>query len=246
MDPTVSTTLFGMGSTSMIADLPRVAMSSFCVGRSRISQGIWYSPVGKTSHECTYCEFCINNGCIPVDQVYKIDPSIIRNCNCDCLNMSSHPLLRGLECPKCMSEGEGMMRCASCGTCKNCNGVTPYVGQSYCTGCSWKLESCHECGEPIKDGNEYVKDINDICEERITRSKDQIKRSTPPEDRWIKYHQGQIKSMEETQKKLSELYTGKSKKETLEMIIKGRSEIHIYKLKLINIEVKKLSLHLMN
>jgi len=40
-----------------------------CVGHERISLGNWYCPKGKTPQECTYCEYCIQNGCIPLNDV---------------------------------------------------------------------------------------------------------------------------------------------------------------------------------
>ena len=47
-------------------------MENCCVAERRISIGTWYVPNGQTAAQCTYCQYCINNGCISIDSVYKI------------------------------------------------------------------------------------------------------------------------------------------------------------------------------
>ena len=56
-----------------------------CPGRHRINNGNWFVPPNKTTKECTYCEWCIEHGCVDIKSVNKVDGPLIL-CNCDCTN----------------------------------------------------------------------------------------------------------------------------------------------------------------
>lgn len=116
-----------------------------CVGDTRISFGKWYSPTGKTPQECTYCEWCVQNGCISMDDIHDI--GAVTGCNCDCVNKANHEHIKKYVCATCKAEGSMIMNCM-CGTCTsiNCNHYTPSSGMKYCNGCSAIFGKCVYCG----------------------------------------------------------------------------------------------------
>ena len=118
-------------------------LSDCCVGNLFLSVGNWYTPIGKTPQECTYCEYCVNNGCITKDEIYKLDA--VGNCNCDCPAQKNHPRLKGYTCQK-HSRGD-MLSVCMVGTCKNCKGWTSTTAKQYCDGCSAILNLCMYCGQ---------------------------------------------------------------------------------------------------
>jgi hypothetical protein len=69
--------------------------------------------------------------------------------------MSNKP---GLVCPKCSNTRRTLI--SSCGRCKQCHAMTPYMADYYCGPCSHKLEACYECGQPIQDGTVYLEDVD--------------------------------------------------------------------------------------
>ena len=139
-----------------------------CVGAYRINYGSWYVPKGKISGECTICQFCVNNNCIDLNDYIKLDEPV-GNCNCDCPYQNNHPHLKGLKCPVCHAKSLDMGSCNQVkGECKICHSWIPDVDYSYCNKCSIEFQSCYECGEKIKNGNEYLEMIKNIIEERVS------------------------------------------------------------------------------
>ena len=70
-------------------------MSTTCVGDFRLRVGNWYVPNGKTPQECTYCEWCIRNGCININETTLLELDCnMTGCNCDCPKQADHPKLK--------------------------------------------------------------------------------------------------------------------------------------------------------
>lgn len=126
---------------------PQIDLSKYtinaCVGNTRINFGKWYSPIGKTSVECTYCEWCVANGCVDIKDVY--DVCTVRNCNCDCPNKKDHEKIKEYTCEK---HNRCIMSCDT-GTCEmpNCEIYTCSGMAKYCAGCSAIFGICEVCGE---------------------------------------------------------------------------------------------------
>jgi hypothetical protein len=114
-----------------------------CVGDTRISFGKWYSPTGKTPQECTYCEWCLENGCISMDDVYEIGD--VTGCNCDCVNKANHEHIKEYVCTACKAKG-GMIMMCQIGTCSTCTHYTSNIGMKHCKGCSAIFSRCKYCG----------------------------------------------------------------------------------------------------
>lgn len=117
-----------------------------CVGSHKIRFGKWYTPNDKQPAECTYCEWCIRNGCIDVLETYLVE-GVEGQANCDCPNQSTHEKIKSYVCEKCQKKG-GVMNCAL-GRCKmpGCRGYTSSMGKPYCKGCSAIFHKCEYCGE---------------------------------------------------------------------------------------------------
>jgi hypothetical protein len=113
-----------------------------CVGKARINFGKWYTPNGTERGKITYCEWCLNNGCTTLDQVYDIGE--VTRCNCDCPNQESHPQIGRVACAKHL-EG-GLMTC-DIGKCKKCGHWTSSGCIDYCNGCSFTYQICYVCGQ---------------------------------------------------------------------------------------------------
>lgn len=167
-----------------------------CVGKTRINFGKWYCPHDKTPEEFTYCEYCYNNGCVDKSTVYDLQETLDNlteapNCNCDCPNQESHPLLSAIMCPICEISSYGMMQCCACGNCKKCGILTPYSGECYCIGCSYQLKACYDCGESVKDGNTYIPEIEELVIKLIEREKG-LMENMVQDDKWAKYLENSI------------------------------------------------------
>ena len=137
-------------------------MATCCVGLHRVNNGTWYVPNGKTKEQCTYCEWCVKNGCVEEKDVSQISGSI-RDCNCDC--NKKHPHIVKLICPFCTVNQINTCSLAMCSKCKNC-GIIHGSG-THCVGCSYQLKICGDCGQPIKTGDEYISIIKEFVEKRI-------------------------------------------------------------------------------
>lgn len=179
-----------------------------CVGNIRIRFGTWYVPKGKTPQECTYCEYCVENGCIPKSEVNPMieEP---KGVNCDCPKQIVHLTLKAPECPICQIR-DSILRFSSCGSCSNCHRETPYIGQKYCAGCALQLNSCYECGQEIKDGNSYLEEIEAVLDRRINKMK---KMKVSDED-----IQKGINRLNEIRIRMIQRLSNKSKDEVCQMV----------------------------
>lgn len=116
-------------------------------------------------------------------------------------NFQNHPLIGTLECLSCILKGSVYCaRIATCGLCSNCNGQTPYSGQKYCSGCSWELKACHECGAAIMSGNDMLKS----AEGKYDKLREKLKR-----------YDSEIETLTESYKNLIYKYTDKTKDEII-------------------------------
>src|ERR1700744_257353 len=66
-----------------------------CPGRTRISDGKWYVPIGRTHMEATYCEECMIKGYFDV-KLTTLVQFPLENCNCDC-NHDAKVIFNNLE-----------------------------------------------------------------------------------------------------------------------------------------------------
>jgi hypothetical protein len=187
-----------------------------CVGDTPINFGNWYCQNGKTAEDCTYCEYCVNNKCIDVSQLYKLSDSTY-HCTCDCPKKHSHPKLFCYFCPKCEIERFGMEPPKAGGACKKCKFQTPLANQAYCASCSIQLKSCYECGLAIKDGNSYITDV----ELSISKHVQEIK-NFMIKDKDGKYQQQYLKTIEMLTSQLQkarELFANKTSEQMCVAII---------------------------
>ena len=114
-----------------------------CVGGTRINFGTWYSPIGKQPTDCTYCEWCVKNQCIKMDEVYDVGK--VTSCNCDCPNQLDHPFIQKYDCGQ--HEKGGLTTCdmRQCKLCKQ------WIAKGeYCNECSAVFQVCYECGADAK------------------------------------------------------------------------------------------------
>ncbi len=194
-----------------ISLIPNENLEKYCVGSIRVSYGKWYSPNGQTPQDCTYCNFCIENGCIPRSEVWQLTEPV-KNCNCDCPKQKQHPRIKEIQCPTCRVKQIGRLRCATCGTCSHCQCQTSYIGQKFCSGCSWLLNSCKECGQEIQDGNFYIEAIK----KKIEKLK--AKLSEYPISGYPDLAQKQSVMYDEILKNAIQEYSGKSRDEILRLL----------------------------
>lgn len=116
---------------------------SACTGQFRVHHGKWTVPKGSTAEECTYCEWCVTNGCIQLEEGYTTRHDL-HNCLCDCPIKQSHASIQVYNCGGHEDEiGMCMM-----GTCKACckQNATPSSAEDYCQACSALFGICEVCG----------------------------------------------------------------------------------------------------
>jgi len=127
-----------------------------CVGELRIASGLWYTPIGKTPQECTYCDWCIKNGCMSINDVYQLDK--VFGCNCDCPHQKTHGTLEPYICPDHQNNVIqcGYCHCLECGMYQllhhdengHCCQLPPESkGIQYCSLCSAFDGICQFCGK---------------------------------------------------------------------------------------------------
>ncbi len=143
-----------------------------CIGSAKVGFGKWYTPIGLTTSQCTYCEFCYNNGCIDKSNVYEatnIKPNkynSLTNCNCDCPNQSNHERVVPIKCPFCNIEAECLL--CGAGKCQDCETAVPYFFYKLCDGCSYRNKSCYRCGNDINTGNSYITSVKGYIEDKYS------------------------------------------------------------------------------
>lgn len=159
-------------------------MNSYCIGDFIINYGIWHRL--KKCEKCTYCDFCVRNGCIESSKVCLVK-DVSKENSCCCKNQ--HPPLFELVCPICSINKIGAcLKCIFCSCnldqipdrkylekiycsicsdnpdnvysyCQLCRKMCSYLKQTYCCKCSIFLKSCYYCGTKIKTGNEYIAEL---------------------------------------------------------------------------------------
>lgn len=116
-----------------------------CIAHRQLSFGKWYSPNGKKPNEFTYCEWCVNNGCVDIKDVY--DVGVVKGCNCDCANRRTHIPLEKYLCDEHKKGGGIMLSIMGTCTMPNCGVYTPHRSNKYCFGCSAIFAVCEVCGK---------------------------------------------------------------------------------------------------
>lgn len=114
-----------------------------CTGHFRVHRGKWTIPKGMTPQQCTYCEWCVTNQCVQLEEGYTVKQDL-SNCLCDCPFKDSHASIQLYNCGKHEdSIGLGMM-----GTCRLCfrRNTTASSLEKYCGACSALFGICEVCG----------------------------------------------------------------------------------------------------
>lgn len=151
---------------------PRMKMDC-CTGPFRNNYGTWYVPNGMTKEQCTYCEWCVDNGCYDKNDMKLVTDANGYTFNCDCKREHTH--IVSIMCPECyVQEMEGMGHLAACGKCVNCGNYTPYGGIKYCPSCSYISRKCHQCCINIKSGNDYLEMITKFIEDKIKSNNERL------------------------------------------------------------------------
>jgi len=115
-----------------------------CVGDTRISFCKWYVPIGKSSTEFTYCEWCFNLGCINSQDIKDTyNSGELLQCNCDCIN--NHVKITKYLCHKHYGENSISNGQRKCKTPK-CKILTSSKRNTRCQGCSAIFGICEICG----------------------------------------------------------------------------------------------------
>jgi predicted nucleic acid-binding Zn ribbon protein len=129
--------------------------SNFCPGKYRPCETqTWYFSKEKPYGKVTYCQFCVNFGCISKDNLEEV-PS--NTCNCDCPNTNAH--LKNMwqvipyVCESCAhseidAKNTEHRKCLACS--RNIN-----WGTNYCDYCSSKDAHCLICGTAVEPDNSY-------------------------------------------------------------------------------------------
>lgn len=114
-----------------------------CTGRFHVHKGRWTVPPGKTPHDCTYCEWCVANQCVPKEPGAKVYTNLT-NCCCDCPQKAEHASIQPYNCGK----HEGLIGHNVVGTCQACHRreSTSSSAERYCEACSALYNLCGVCG----------------------------------------------------------------------------------------------------
>ncbi len=150
-----------------------------CPGKNiSINFGTWFYPINSKPSECTICEYCVKNGCVDKSTMQKINYTILdyvtyiftkkqKLISCDCDNKLRHAVMMPLLCPYCEVKFSDYSCTSTCGICKRCHQEISLESNTYCTGCSFFLNSCYSCGEEITHGNIYIDQIKKLTGNNI-------------------------------------------------------------------------------
>jgi hypothetical protein len=205
-----------------------------CVGKTNVSFGQWYCPIGKESSQFTYCEYCYENGCVDKSAVYEVKSTESNKYilfNCDCPNQSHHETIVPLKCPSCNLEKSECFICA-CGTCATCGIQISLSAFKLCDGCSYRYNACHKCGNKIIDGNSYIKNIENYIKDRLDefdayskiisdRQKENgfIDEIDGPQ---IKFNESHKKDYQESLECIKKMYANKNADDMIQILIDER------------------------
>lgn len=117
--------------------------SKLCPGKYRVNHGRWYTPSGKSVKECTYCEWCVTNGCVDPAEGYTINDNLLR-CLCDCPVKETHQSAVPHTCLTHWNQ----LHTPVLGTCRKCRrpDSTRCSTIQYCDDCSVSFGICTVCG----------------------------------------------------------------------------------------------------
>lgn len=153
---------------------------TFCNGRIPLKSCDWWVPNRVKPEDFTYCNWCVENGCIDKSEVTKLQDKEI-TCNCDCpTDHENRPIV--LICTTCkikfgyryinqfddiFLKDEIVSTIFSTNKqCRNCS--INNNNNCYCDFCSYTTNHCAECGENLKNGDEYISDAAALVE-RISK-----------------------------------------------------------------------------
>ena len=114
-----------------------------CPGEFRVHRGKWATPKGMTPQQCTYCEWCVTNQCVQLEEGYTVNYNL-GNCLCDCPIKHSHASIQVYDCG---NHAQSIGLCLM-GTCESCHrkGTTTSSVEKYCDACSALYSMCKICG----------------------------------------------------------------------------------------------------
>ena len=105
-------------------------MANQCVGDCVVPTGKWYGRIDDDD-ENTYCEYCIENGCVSIveDKLIEVTEDYDGGYSCDCPKRHEHPRMKLDCCPGSTS--------IDCGTWY----TPPGKSVEECTYCEWCVEN---------------------------------------------------------------------------------------------------------
>ncbi len=114
-----------------------------CTGDFRVGRGKWVIPRGMTPQQCTYCEWCITNKCVQLEEGYTVKQNL-NGCLCDCPVKHTHGSIQIYNCGK----HNGLFGLCDLGRCRACfrDAVTESSAYLYCGACSASFGICEVCG----------------------------------------------------------------------------------------------------
>jgi len=125
-----------------------------CPGRFRVNRGKWYTPIGKTPRDVTYCEWCIDVGkCVQLADGFTVNEQL-NQCLCDCPVKDYHDSIKPYTCETHLSVlgGRAMDTCQVCWR----TGSTRSTAQKYCDACSALHGICGVCGVDRKGSRPFA------------------------------------------------------------------------------------------
>ena len=139
--------------------------TKFCPAQFRLSEiQTWYYPSSSSPKEKTYCQFCVERGCVD-----KVDLTSFESntCNCDCPQLNSHKdhlwEVIPYTCQLCRIKGIDANHKEE-RSCQVCHRTIPW-GTQCCEYCSSGQARCLICGEAVKpnDSLEDYPSLKLIC-----------------------------------------------------------------------------------
>lgn len=114
-----------------------------CTGNFRVHRGKWTIPKDMTPKQCTYCEWCVTNQCVQLEEGYTVKQDL-GNCLCDCPVKQNHASIQIYNC----GGHENSIGLCMTGNCRICfrAGSTASSLKKYCGACSALFSICEVCG----------------------------------------------------------------------------------------------------
>lgn len=142
--------------------------SKACPGKLYVHRDQWTIPNGKTARECTYCEWCVNNGCFQLEPGFSVSRDL-GTCSCDCPVRDAHVTMQPYNC----GQHDGTPGMTVMGTCKSCwrAASTSSSAEKYCGGCSAQHGICIVCGVN-RDGKYPMRPVAKMLSRENGRGRD--------------------------------------------------------------------------